>query len=919
MKRTHLATLLMAAAVAAAGATGCGDSGNDCGPGTTAVDGECVADVSCGPGTTAMGGECVADVDCGAGTTEVNGECLPDGSVICEQGTVFDTASGTCVLDPSACAAGTVLVGDECVTEDATLPDLADHTEGAEPNGPGDANLAGQFAAPAIGSNVTFYGCVDPVEDPVGGDFDTWVVTTTGPAVLDVTIDGIGGLVAGFAMVDGTNNPILDNWQRLGLNLTGDTASRQVYVPTAGAWALFVTDGRTLFFGEPAGSDTSCYFGTVSAVALPAPVTLTVPQTAATDNGDVKIYRHTAAAVAEILDVTVNSGGGALAPAALITRGGTLISSLADDGSGNPLFATLGGLNTTGDDVQIIWDAEYNYALAAQPFTLDSFAIGAQALPTAGEDLVVTKRNGATAGAGYVDLNYLYFDVAAPSLLHWNLTSTVPVDMVLLRRDIFTPAGAFDTFASINAFGSTGVATFQGQFTRFLTPGRYYFVTQDPAGTAGDTFTITNTLTPMTTTPVVYGTPLTGNALPTQSSGFHTLDLTTPTWVQFGGTGTDWGAGTVRIDAYDLAGEGWLAAGNYAPVFGAFQPSTGATPFGRIMLGDTRDYLIRVSASAAVGTTPMYDLAIGDRAHVDLGTLAAGTPITRSNMDALPATTGVTRYLVRGAGGNEYAVVADPADALPGGDVRIRRLGADEAVAQTVNTGGVNATETLGGAFAAAPGNWLAFTVENFGAAATDLDPLSLTASAPVPFTITSGTLPYVDACSATGGVTVGTNGDDDVFAGQTLPFAFSLYGSAVTTFTLTANGVLSFAYGAPSSTGAWNNTGIPSTAAPNALLVSFWDDLEHVTLCRVDTADTVTLQWNGDPWDSGGSTVNPVQTQIVLHSSGVVDFIWGPGHVNTGSGATVGAENLSGLFGQQISFNATGTTVAGTSRTLTP
>ena len=46
-------------------AIGCGDdgvnTGNECGAGTTAVDGECVADAVCGAGTILMDGMCIPD------------------------------------------------------------------------------------------------------------------------------------------------------------------------------------------------------------------------------------------------------------------------------------------------------------------------------------------------------------------------------------------------------------------------------------------------------------------------------------------------------------------------------------------------------------------------------------------------------------------------------------------------------------------------------------------------------------------------------------------------------------------------------------------------------------------------------------------------------------------------------------------
>ena len=59
---------------------------------------------------------------------------------------------------------------------------------------------------------------------------------------------------------------------------------------------------------------------------------------------------------------------------------------------------------------------------------------------------------------------------------------------------------------------------------------------------------------------------------------------------------------------------------------------------------------------------------------------------------------------------------------------------------------------------------------------------------------------------------------------------------------------------------------------------------------------------------------------QVRLHMNGVIDFIYGTGadHTATTTSATVGAENLGGVFGHQYIFN-TAVPTAGTSRTLTP
>ena len=107
------------------GVTACGDGGATCGLGTHEEGGVCIADP-------------VTPTECGTGTVLMAGECVPDGSVVCQQGTVFDTASGTCIVDPSACADGTTLVGSECVPDDELLPVALELAGRAAEMGEGD-------------------------------------------------------------------------------------------------------------------------------------------------------------------------------------------------------------------------------------------------------------------------------------------------------------------------------------------------------------------------------------------------------------------------------------------------------------------------------------------------------------------------------------------------------------------------------------------------------------------------------------------------------------------------------------------------------------------------------------------------------------------------------------------------------------
>jgi len=902
MNRLHtLIPMLGLTAAASLALVGCGEDNNTtCGTGTVLQDGMCV------PSSTTT---------CGAGTVLTAGQCVPDGSVICEQGTVFDTASGQCVLDPSACADGTVLVGGECVPEDDTL--TADQDEAAEPN---DATGAGEITIPAIGADTTIHGCITPR----GGaaDQDVWIMNAAGPTLLEITADGVGGLAAGFIVQD-NGIAVLPNYIRFGINLAGDTSKRQVFLPVAGTYLLIMDDSRALLTGDAAGNADTCYYGTIKQVAMPTATPLTVPQTTGQDSGNIGFYTYTPGGAGDIFDVSENTASASVRTAFIVRKNGTFYASTTYDTANDvPPFYTVGGLAAT-DTIEIIVDNVYNFALTSQAYTIDSLDIGGLALPTTGTVLTVPENNGLTPAAAYADLNYLYFDIATAGIYQFNLVSSKAIDMVIVRQDVFTPAGAFDTFASIDAFGTTTTrTTFDNEFVKFLTPGRYYFVTQNPAATtAGGSYTITSTVAAVTPTAVTYGTPLTAQALPASGSAFHTLDLTNPTWVEFATTATNWGTADVRVQAFDPAGQGWLG-GNYVPVFQGTQIAAGTAPFGRILVGETRDFILRVNATAAVGTGPTYDLAVRERPHTAI-TMVAGTPVTRTGdplvgpSNAVAAQT-VTRYLVTGPAFGGLTALVTPAAAA---DPIIRRRGADEASLSSVDVGGDGEAETLSVPFGNTPA-WIAFTVGDWNTGTTAFD-LTLNATAP-PYTPTSGTLAFSDACAGgtviplTGGTTPSDEGQSaalDLPTGWTLPF----FGATAGQFLVNSNGFLAFLGTPPACAGvncSFSNTALPTAAAPNGLVAPYWDDLANIQICRKDNAanNTVTLQWTGVLYN----TTTVVQTQVVLHQNGVIDLIYGPQHRGTGSSATVGVENLTGTVGLQLSFNQA-VVMPSTSRTLTP
>ena len=917
------------AAAAVLATASCGDNGVECGPNTTAVNGQCVAQ------------------DCGPGTVLAGDTCVPDGTVVCAQGTVFDAPTGTCVLDPDACAEGTTHVAGECIPDDDLLEGMADFIENVEPNGPGDANIAGMFDAPALDASTYFYGCVTATTDAdndgnLDADYDTWLVTAGAPMVLEITTDGIHGLSAGFIAVNADQSlaTLLRNWQRIGINLAGDTAKREIFLPAAGTYALLVTDARSLFLGDAgAGNPDSCYFATVKHVATPTPVALTLPSTAGEDTGRVRLYTHTANGVGDILDVSQQTSDTAWSPAYVTLRNGALAASAASQSSSLgpiPPFDTIGGLNA-GDVVTLVADAEYNFALAPQQYTFQLFDIDAQPLPTTGTPvLTVVERNGTTPTATYADFNYLYFDVATAGIKHFNLVASKPIDMLIVRRDLFTAEGGLDLIAEINALGGAGRALFQGEFVRFLTPGRYYFVARNPAvGVPGGTYTITSTVTDVTTTPITLGTAVDNQAL-ALGNRFHTLDLTDPIWIELGVTATaNWGVGSnVSLESYDLASSGWLRsgtppttipAGNLFPAFGANQPAAAPfAPLGRILARDARDFLIRVRPTATPGTDPTYSLLVRNRPNVvNLGTLTAA-PLARV-ITALAAGA-PARFIAFAPQGTSMTALVHPGQLTV--DLREVRVNANEVGIGTFDTTLAGGDETLAARFNVAPNDWVAWTVENKTPVLTSDVDLTVNAIIPRPYVVTAPTIAYADACVG-GGVSLGDGLDDEVLF-DTFPAAltgFPLFGEAPpTTFKVAANGWIAFdttAVADPDPTlGFFDNRPIPTAGVPDGVVAPFWQDLQNLSLCRKAVGTTVTYQWVGHLW---GSPAVRVQFQAIFHAGGVIDFVYGPMHAATGAtpdtddnGATIGVENLSGSFGQQLGFNQA-IIAPGTARKLTP
>jgi hypothetical protein len=901
MKSLSFVIFAMAVAVTC---SGCGKVGTPCGAGTIDREGRCVAEIICGTGTVNVGGTCVREdptvcgagtvnvggkcvpdgsrTACGAGTVIMGGQCVPDGSIICAQGTVFNPATSHCDVDPSACGPGTAFLNGGCVPE--SDPHTVDFEETAEPN---DESGAGHFDAPAIGEAVTIHGCITPVLGTA--DIDNWVITASGPTLLEITADGVHGLAAAFAVKDGSYNPKLANWQRLGLNLTGDTSRRQVFLPAAGDYLLRMNDSRALILdGTAVGGADTCYFGTIKRVALPVATAL-LPTMSGQDSGKVQVLSFDATARGDLLYLAETPTSVAIAPGFVVMRQGALAGVAISDS-----YYVVGGLEPTNDHVEIVIDNVINYGITPQTYTLTSLRIQSQALPTDGA--TVSMRHDPHGDAIW-EQHYFYFDVAeAGQLVHFDIQSglgmpsPLGVNMMFVRRDIIDSSGSWDSIAKVGFF----LTRFQG-FIRFDQPGRYYFVDYDHWDVVTGAYDTTSTLTNMTITPVTYGTPMAAQTITAQGSTFYSYHVgANQQWAELSVLAeASWRGGQALVRLYDLGWRGWFAdgfPGLSTELQAGTQPPDGMHPIQRVVLGEPHDYLIRVQDTFSPTGPPTFTLDIKEHpGFVDLGTIAVGTPIQRTGMDNIPPG-GMVLYLVKSSANDRLHVEVTPDPAI---DMAIDRLYPDGTSRATANSGGQGAAETMDMIFPGESPQWVAFAVRN----------LSATTSSPT-LSLTTSASPFSNICDATTVLPAPFDGnaENEFTAIQTLPPGFTFYGVPVPTFFVNANGFLSFAPTEPICSGfegCDSNSNIPFAPSPNNIIAAYWDDLRDVRVCRKDDAvnHAVTIQWSGrlrqDP--------SPVEVQAVLHQNGQVDFHYGDQQAD-GSFATVGVENASGTVGKQLS-----------------
>jgi len=885
---------------------------------------------------------------CGANTSDVDGVCVGDGAPIqCTDGTKLNDAMDGCVIDPAACQDGTVLVGSQCVDPGHVTPNI---NEAAEPNGLGllgedSKNPAGDVLIQPVGTNFVVKGQIIPFQDLDGDgqldpDVDTYLVEVTAPVMLSVSSDGLHGLAGGFfavAVVDPAGP--LGTWTRFGVNLTGDTSKRQLFLPAAGTYALAVADSRTLFLGgSAAGAETGAlpfeYYMTISQLtATPAVLPITDGignSTSELAPGEVKLFSVAMGEGINTAELNVNAAQAVGSLVVTNTTGvNTVVKGVVD---ADPSPATLASLGfKAGDTTLIAVDHLFNFA--AQP--IDYVLI----VTTGGAGALSTNGGAVTQPSDAIDFSVFFYDVAADlEITGMDLAWDVPVvgfvldeSAAIFANFTFDPASGFqfqDTFTSYRGL------------LRHPTAGRYYFLVFDPTLVDPDVGTIeaTSTYAPVAAVAVVKDTPLTAQAVNAfESNPFTYVPGAAVAWQQFNGTGTGTGNLTaqyfdpnttfgrldtlistcfVDTDGDNIPDTDFCA--DVAPVFTHTYAAAG-TPQGRILLDDQAamitSYLLTVNTATVTGT-PTFNLDNTTRPHTDLATVAVGTPAT-ANAQVLDATTTLQRYLLRSAAGNGLDINVSPSTTL---NTRIQRQNNNEtARGALVDNGIVGADDTV--QILQSGEGWTAFTVTQSAVVAGTFD-LTVTASAPVTYTATAGATPFADACAG-GGTPIALDDNDDgrSVAAIATPAGFKFFGFASPQVRMFSNGFLSFDSNlACAGVCFFSNADIPNAATPNSLAAPYWDDLVLDTVggaCQKTVGNKLVIQWKGIRF---GSAVDLIAFQAILDpATNTIEFVYDTTQVGTGLSATIGIENQIGSVATKIGFNTAGAIAPATSKLFTP
>jgi hypothetical protein len=845
--------------------------------------------------------ESTGDLSCGTGTIQMGDACVPDGSVICTGNTIFDTDSGTCVVDPDAICEGDlvfVTATSTCVDPDSLLEGMADVLELAEPNDPeyNEEGFMPQEVDIADGTG-TFFGCVEPTDfdddGVIDADFDFFRIVVDEPTLLNVNVDGIGGANGAVAFLGGNDTDVADaGWQRFMIDLSGDGASGQIFLPDAGTYFILATDGRSLLFGEPAGGPDNCYFVQLEVTDIPTPTPITVGTAQPGTFGDPTFFSLTA------------------------TEGQLLFTNLAEvDADGEALDnANLAGsmVNVVDDDFQSLAETDGSGTGGAAIFGL-----------RAGEEVLVVVDHVFNLNFGDVDFELTVDDSAAqempedgtvtfthdPDLFRWVFFEATEGDVVKLSFDhadaddltgvaVFGPAGSGSPLCAGDCADGTEYIAIGDSGVHYV---RLYDIDLGPDETTGPTYDVNFTRVAITPAELTLGTAGAAD-LATHDRGFFTVDTTTADWINYTVTALT-NLTEVQIDLYPLGEFGVLDVGLGADD-GDFA-ADGDSPE-RIPAGMGAAYLVSVSDADGHDMDETFSLTVDNVAFTDLGTVDETTPATRTG-EALAAD-GTNRYLVRDDTVGEIVTVA-LTNVAAANDLVLRDLAIPGATTRTLADDGLDGEGESFVRFVSVDGLVAAFRVNDFAGAAGTYD--VTVSSVPPPYSSAPAVIDLVSVCPSEGGTgVILAMGDDSVSADPTaLPASFAgfeFFGEVVTDFYTSTNGFISF--DAPPA---------GSFLGDDGNIVSPFDrDLVPTEVCGFADGDTYTIEYRGATF-GGFDPAEDIEFQVILHATGEIDFVYGAGQVATNlAGSLVGLRNAD----NSIELNSpAGVVEASTAFTWTP
>lgn len=878
---------VLGAASMATLAAGC--TGSECGDGTVERDGKCVprSSVTCGEGTVldeagdcvpsedacAEGatfdpgtGRCVADRgDCPTGTVAMGDECIPDGSVICADGTEFDAETGTCVPGAGACGEGTVMVDGECIGLDEALsPEVF---SAAEPDDPAFDGTPQVVTPPAIDAERTIGGCITPEDfdgdDVVDVDIDYFAFTTSSPGMFRVRADGLGGAAAAFAVIPLDEPLASQGFLRIGLNLTGDTSERRVYLPSAGTYALLVFDSRSvdlggldtgLGFARAVGSEDTCYHVTMEGLEVPEP-TAASDMTADGTFGDPTFLSLTASGDT-VFQSLVSEEAMAVTPAQVLVVGDTAVSA-PSIGFSPPV--------ADGEDLVVVVDHVYDIGLDESEWTLDVTAV-----PDVPEEGDVTLTHDAEDGLGH----FLSFQATAGDVVHLTVDGGADELIVIVRGpdtgQVSVPCGS-------GLFGGVNPCSTAETWYVVEQSGTQLVQIYNDDGVDGTDYTVSFDRS--------------GQTPPDLTAG-DSADVTLVdgrAFARLEGSSTRWG--TVLLSS--LAGTGFTAAdvrlladGTGELPSSALAEMDGVTDrFERIFgpSGDT--FLLEVTDPDGFDGDEQLTVGLVETAHAMLD-VSPSAAVSRSGDTSPPG--GMKRYLLEGEAGGLTTIHVT---GRGGSDPRIMLLGPDATAEETIDVTGDDGEESLTTVVGAE--GWLAFAVVGAGGGRSfDLD---ITQAEPVSYAIGSGPSTFEDVCDMSGAEDL-LDADDAVSSSWDFSTGFSYFGAEVHGIVASSNGWMTVDrdYAGTGYVGTSVFSGdLPAAGSPvDGVIAPFARDLVS-TVCAVELSDRVVVQWEGTPYSGSGA----IEMQAVLWDDGRIEFVYGSGHTLEDSSAVVGLEGPTGIL----------------------